>query len=95
MNEDLATIYVGYDPREDEPFEVLKYTLEDLIGSLPEEWNWLDGHSSSKIHAKNVHFTRGGPWFRGKVWEPLDKQTEIYSKEWESIRDEYLAKNSS
>lgn len=68
--------------------------FEDLIGDLPEEWNWLDGHTPSKIHAKNVHFTRGGPWFRGNVWEPLDKQSEIYSTEWETIRDEYLAKNS-
>ena len=23
---DIPTIYVGYDPREDEPYEVLKYT---------------------------------------------------------------------
>ncbi len=65
--------------------------IEDdkLIGDLPEEWNWLDGHSSADIDAKNVHFTRGGPWFRGAIWEALDKQSEIYAKEWESIRDEY------
>jgi hypothetical protein len=61
---------------------------EQDIGELPEEWNWLDGHSSTKIEAKNVHFTRGGPWFRGAVWEPLTEQDEIYATEWESLRDE-------
>ena len=33
------------------------------IGKIPEEWNWLDGHSDTKLEAKNVHFTTGGPWF--------------------------------
>ena len=33
------------------------------IGRIPEEWNWLDGHSSPEdMDAKNVHFTTGGPW---------------------------------
>ncbi len=38
--------------------------LEDsMIGSLPEEWNWLEGHSSKAIKPKAIHYTRGGPWF--------------------------------
>jgi hypothetical protein len=61
---------------------------ENDIGAIGEEWNWLDGHSSAEIDAKNVHFTRGGPWFRGVVWEPLTEQDEIYAKEWEALRDE-------
>ena len=28
-----------------------------------------------------MHFTRGGPWFRGKIWEPLDKKSEIYDED--------------
>ena len=28
MTTDIPTIYVGYDPREDEPYEVLKYTAQ-------------------------------------------------------------------
>lgn len=35
--------------------------LEEEIGSIPEEWNWLDGHSRENINPKNVHFTTGGP----------------------------------
>ena len=67
--------------------------LEDKdIGKLPEEWNWLDGHSPAKLSAKNVHFTRGGPWFRGNVWEPLTDQDEIYAQEWEKLKDEIESK---
>jgi hypothetical protein len=61
---------------------------EDYIGELSEEWNWLDGHSSADICAKNVHFTRGGPWFWGQIWEPIDQQSEIYAKEWEALAEE-------
>jgi hypothetical protein len=68
-----------------------KWLDDDTIGDLPEEWNWLDGHSSADIDAKNVHFTRGGPWFRGKIWEPLDDKSEEYAQEWESLRDEMNA----
>lgn len=58
---------------------------EQDIGGLPEEWNWLDGHSSADINAKNVHFTRGGPWFRDLAWKPLTEQDEIYAQEWEAL----------
>lgn len=40
-----------------------RWTTDDLIGDLPEEWNWLEGHSNMGIKPKNIHFTRGGPWF--------------------------------
>lgn len=43
---------------------------DDLIGALPESWNWLAGHSPTtgapflEIHPpKAVHYTDGGPWF--------------------------------
>ena len=36
---------------------------EELIGSLPLEWNWLVGEYSYKKDVKNIHFSRGGPWF--------------------------------
>ena len=34
----------------------------ESIGALPEEWHWLEGHSSISMEApKLVHFTRGTP----------------------------------
>lgn len=64
--------------------------LEDNeIGDLPEEWNWLDGHSSQDIEPINVHFTSGGPWFSKQAglgfdcWSPLRPgKDEFYAKEW-------------
>jgi lipopolysaccharide biosynthesis glycosyltransferase len=40
-----------------------RWLTDDQIGELPEEWNWLEGHSSPDIAPKNIHYTRGGPWF--------------------------------
>ncbi len=40
-----------------------KWTSDALIGDLPLEWNWLVGEYSHNPAAKNVHFTRGGPYF--------------------------------
>lgn len=61
---------------------------EKDIGALPEAWNWLDGHTPENVDAKNVHFTRGGPWFRGLAWEPLRDQDELYAQEWEALKRE-------
>ncbi len=36
---------------------------DNEIGALPEEWNWLEGHSKASSPISNIHFTRGGPWF--------------------------------
>ena len=36
---------------------------EELIGDLPLEWNWLVGEYEYKEDVKNVHYTKGGPWF--------------------------------
>jgi hypothetical protein len=39
-------------------------------------WNWLEGHSAKKLEApKNIHYTRGGPWFD-------DYKKVDYAKEW-------------
>ena len=50
------------------------------IGRIPEEWNWLDGHSPEDMDAKNVHFTTGGPWF--KDWKPRGAIEGKYAVEW-------------
>jgi len=51
-----------------------------LFGELKEEWNWLDGHSSEGIDAKNAHFTTGGPWF--EHWKPTREADKKYANEW-------------
>ena len=50
------------------------------IGRIPEEWNWLDGHSDPELEAKNVHFTTGGPWFN--QWSPRGTVESKYAVEW-------------
>ena len=53
---------------------------ESDIGHLPEEWNWLDGHSDPTLEAKNVHFTTGGPWFH--KWRARGVKEGKYATEW-------------
>jgi hypothetical protein len=53
------------------------------IGKIPEEWNWLDGHSSESIQPKVVHFTTGGPLFRN--WEGKRDIDNLYAKEWQEL----------
>ena len=36
---------------------------DELIGSLPLEWNWLAGEYPYKEEVKNIHYTEGGPYF--------------------------------
>ncbi len=48
---------------------------DDLIGALPERWNWLVGHSSPSIDPAIVHFTTGLPNMPG--YEHV-----AYSDEW-------------
>jgi len=39
---------------------------EELIGELPLEWNWLvdEPGYNTKSKVNNIHFTKGGPWFK-------------------------------
>lgn len=53
---------------------------EGDIGSMHQEWNWLDGHSPEEVEAKNVHFTTGGPWFR--EWKCARDIDGRYASEW-------------
>lgn len=39
----------------------LHWLPDDEIGALPEEWNWLEGHSDPEIEPKVVHYTNGTP----------------------------------
>jgi lipopolysaccharide biosynthesis glycosyltransferase len=55
-----------------------KWLDENLIGSIPLEWNWLVGEYSYKKDVHNIHFTEGGPYFKEY------KNTE-YANEWFNI----------
>ena len=48
---------------------------EDLIGSLPLEWNWLAEEYEWKSDVKNIHYTEGGPWFK-------EYATTDYAEDW-------------
>ena len=39
---------------------------DELIGDLPLEWNWLvdEPGYNTKSKVNNIHFTKGGPWFK-------------------------------
>ncbi len=69
----------------------LSWLKDSEIGGMAEEWNWLDGHSLESINAKNVHFTRGGPWFQGDIWEPLNEKDKLYADEWMRLKQELSA----
>ncbi len=58
---------------------------DELIGGVPEEWNWLEGHSSSKIKPNAIHYTRGGPWFE-------NYKDVAYAQEW--VNEFELAKKA-
>jgi len=56
---------------------------DHLIGDLPLEWNWLVGEYEFKDDVKNVHYTKGGPWFE-------DYKECDYSKDWFVNHDECM-----
>lgn len=53
----------------------LKWLDDEMIGSLDESWNWLEGWSDTAIEPKIVHFTRGTPDMAGHEDVP-------YAREW-------------
>jgi lipopolysaccharide biosynthesis glycosyltransferase len=50
----------------------MQWASDADIGSLPVEWNWLEGWNKKPENGtpKAVHFTRGGPWF--DQWRNVD-----------------------
>jgi len=55
-----------------------KWLDENLIGSIPLEWNWLVGEYPYKKEVHNIHFTEGGPYFK-------DYRNTEYANEWFDI----------
>ena len=63
---------------------------DSLIGSLPVDWNWLEGWSNTpKSGFPNaIHFTRGGPWF--EEWSNVE-----FAKLWNKEHKEWRAAGGS
>ena len=63
-----------------------KWLDENLIGSIPVEWNWLVGEYPYKKDVHNVHFTEGGPYFK-------DYKNTEYANEWFKVYDDVIKIN--
>jgi len=63
-----------------------KWLDENLIGSIPLEWNWLVGEYPYKKDVHNVHFTEGGPYFK-------DYKNTEYANEWFKVYDDVIKIN--
>ena len=49
----------------------MRWIDDELVGELPEEWNWLEGeYDKPETPPAVVHFTNGGPWFEN--WQDVD-----------------------
>ncbi len=58
---------------------------DNLIGSLPIEFNFLEGeYPMPETTPKVIHYTNGGPWFDD--WQDVD-----YADLWTAEREHYLA----
>ena len=56
---------------------------DELIGDLPLEWNWLvdEPGYNTKSKVNNIHFTKGGPWFK-------EYANCSYSETWNQYHEE-------
>lgn len=57
---------------------------DELIGSLPLEWNWLVGEYEKNDAAKLYHFTIGGPYFN-------EYKDIVHADDWFRIRDQIVS----
>lgn len=57
------------------PMALHQFQWADEVGELAPEWNHLVGEQVPNDHAKLVHFTQGGPWFK-------EYEHSEYSTEW-------------
>ena len=61
-----------------------KWLKDEDIGELPEEWNWLSGHSASDIEPAIVHFTEGLP-------DTIEHEHDSYADDWRAAQMELEA----
>ncbi len=60
----------------------MKWLKDEEIGELPKEWNWLVGwyREPEDGHPKLLHYTEGGPWFKG--YENCEYSDVWYKMKW-------------
>ncbi|MBT3548560.1 MAG: glycosyltransferase [Gammaproteobacteria bacterium] len=60
---------------------------DELIGELPLEWNWLvdEPGYNKKEDVYNIHFTKGGPWFKEYSKCSYSELWNIYHEECSDI----------
>ena len=76
IKKEIPTICVGYDPRENIGFQVLKYSV---LKNTSEPLN---------VSADDVN-TKPGRWLYNFLW--LDDQDKVYSKEWLDLKKKIKA----
>lgn len=77
-----ADIVNTWDGRALHQFEWIQDTHK--IGRIPEEWNFIPGHSENRCDSvKGLHYTLGGPWFKG--YEQCK-----YADLWNNAYNDYL-----
>ena len=61
-----------------------QWLADELVGSVPERWNWLEGWSTPPATGLPgaVHYTRGGPWF-------AEWQNVVYGDRWLAEEADY------
>ena len=62
----------------------MKWLDDEEIGELPHEWNWLVGwyKEPKDGHPKLLHYTEGGPWFKG--YEDCE-YAEVWNREFGAL----------
>ena len=58
----------------------MEWTSDENIGSLPLEYNWLEGEYDNEVSPKAIHFTNGGPWHKDWNGDYKEKWINIYNK---------------
>lgn len=55
---------------------------DEEIGALDESFNWIPGHSSPEIDPDIVHWSAGGPWFKGYESVPFADEWRDELRQW-------------
>jgi len=60
----------------------MEWTDDNNIGSIPREYNWLEGEYEVIDNPQAIHYTNGGPWHR--TW------SGDYEDQWDAVAQRCL-----